>query len=144
MKPSPSWILLGLLSAVFAGLVGVVGKRGLDQVDPTLGTAVRGVIMAVALAFAAVALGKTRGLAAIPHGALGWIALSALCGAASWLAYFWALRLGPAGPVAALDRLSVAFALVFAALFLGERLTLGSIIGGALMVAGAILITRAR
>jgi bacterial/archaeal transporter family protein len=137
MKP---WIVLGLLSAVFAGLVGVVGKRGLDQVDPTLGTAVRAVIMAAALALAALALGKMQGVTSIPRGALLWIALSGACGAASWLAYFWALRFGPAGPVAALDRLSVVFALLFAALFLRERLTSFGLLGGALIVAGAILI----
>jgi transporter family protein len=135
-----SWIALGILSAVFAGLVGVVGKRGLDQVDPTLGTAVRSVIMAVALVLAAFGLGKLQGVASIPRGALLWIALSGACGAASWLAYFWALRFGPAGPVAALDRLSVVFALVFAALFLREPLNAGKLVGGALMVAGAILV----
>ncbi len=138
------WIVFGLLSAVFAGLVGVVGKRGLDVVDPTLGTAVRAVVMALFLVVAALALGKARGVAAIPQGALGWIALSGLCGAASWLCYFWALRWGPAGPVAALDRLSVAFALVFAALFLRERLTPATILGGALMVLGALLVVRGK
>jgi transporter family protein len=121
-----------------------VGKRGLDAVDPTLGTAIRAVIMAVALVAAALALGKARGLNAVPPVALLWIALSGLCGAASWLCYFWALRFGPAGPVAALDRLSVAFALVLAAAFLGERLTPLSTLGGALMVLGAILVVRGR
>src|SRR5262249_55004998 len=43
------WMWLGLGSAVFAALVGVVGKKGLDVVDPTLATAIRAVIMAVAL-----------------------------------------------------------------------------------------------
>jgi transporter family protein len=139
-----NWVWLGLLSAVFAGLVGVVGKRGLDAVDPTLGTAVRAVIMALFLVFAALALGKMKGLAAIPRGALLWIAASGLCGAASWLCYFWALRFGPAGAVAAVDRLSVVFALLFAALFLRERLTPLTLLGGALMVLGALLVLRGR
>src|SRR5689334_17238957 len=103
MKP---WIWLALGSALFAGLVGVVGKRGLDVVDPTLGTAIRATIMAAALALVTAALGKAGGIATVPRSALGWIALSGACGAASWLCYFWALRYGPAGPVAALDRLS--------------------------------------
>lgn len=138
------WLWLALLSAVFAALVGVVGKRGLDQVDPTLGTAIRAVVMALGLAVFAAALGKTTGLRSVPRDALGWIALSGACGAASWLCYFWALRLAPAdraaGAVAALDRLSVVFALLFAALFLKERLTPLVTLGGVLIVAGALLV----
>jgi transporter family protein len=38
------------------------------------------------------------------------------------------------------DKLSVALVIVFAALFLGERLTWGKGIGGLLIVAGAITI----
>jgi transporter family protein len=139
-----AWIWLGLLSAVFAGLIGVVGKRGLETVDPTLGTAVRAVIMAVVLVLAAVTLGKAKGLREIPRDALLWIVASGLCGAASWICYFWALRLGPAGGVAAIDRLSVVFALLFAALLLGERITPLTGIGGALIAIGALLVARGR
>ena len=41
-----------------------------------------------------------------------------------------------------LDRLSVVFVVVLAALFLGESLTVWKVLGAALMVAGAILIAR--
>ena len=89
-------------------------------------------------------LGKTVGLRSVPRDALTWIALSGACGAASWLCYFWALRLAPAdraaGAVAALDRTSVVFALLFAALFLKERLTPPIIFGGALILAGALFV----
>jgi transporter family protein len=140
----PNWVWLGLGSAVFAALVGVVGKRGLDAVDPTLGTAIRAVIMAAGLVAAALLLGKAPQIKSVPTGALGWIAASGAAGAASWLCYFWALRLGPAGPVAALDRTSVAFALILAALLLGEKLTPMKLAGGALIVAGAILVVRSK
>src|SRR5947208_14772056 len=93
MKP---WIWLGLGSAFFAALVGVVGKRGLDQVDPTLGTAIRAVVMAAAVTALALALGKGAQVRSVPRGALLWIVLSGVCGAASWICYFWALRLAPA------------------------------------------------
>lgn len=139
-----TWILLSLLSAVFAGLIGVVGKRGLESVDPTLGTAIRGVLMAVVLVGAALVLGKGRGLREVPRDALLWIAASGLCGAASWLCYFGALKAGPAAGVAAIDRTSVVFALLFAALLLGERVTLLSGFGGALIVIGALLVARGR
>jgi transporter family protein len=112
----------------------------MEGVDPTLGTAIRAVVMAAFVVALAVALGKGTGLTAVPRNALGWIALSGVCGAFSWLAYFAALRVGPAGGVAAVDRLSVVFALALAAAVLGERLTLLKVLGGGLMAAGAVLV----
>jgi transporter family protein len=140
VKPMPTWIILALLSAMFAALVGILGKRGLEEVDPTLATAIRAFVMAVAMVAVAAGLGKIGGVGKVHENALGWIALSGAAGAASWLCYFAALRLGPAGGVAALDRLSVVFTLVLAALFLKEKLTPQVVLGGLLMVAGALLI----
>ena len=136
----PTWIFLAVLSAVFAALVGILGKKGLEDVDTTLATAIRAVVMAIAMVIVAAAMGKVTGVGKVPGNALGLIALSGAAGAASWLCYFAALRIGPAGGVAALDRLSVVFTLVLAAVFLKERLTPQVALGGLLMVAGALLI----
>ncbi len=138
------WVPLALLSAVFAALIPVVAKRGIENVDPTLATAVRAVIMAGMLVIATVALRKHVGVMAISRDALGWIALSGACGAASWFCYFLALRVGDASGVIALDRLSVVFGILLAALVLREHLTPAKLLGAALMVAGAILIARSR
>jgi bacterial/archaeal transporter family protein len=50
------WVGLGLLSALFAALVGVVGKRGMESVDPTLGTAIRSLVMAAVVVTLALSL----------------------------------------------------------------------------------------
>ena len=55
----------------------------------------------------------------------------------SWLCYFRALQIGEASRVAPVDKLSVVFVLVFAALFIHEPLTLKNILGCGLIVAGA-------
>ncbi len=144
LKTEHHWIGLALLSAVFAALVGVVGKRGLEGVDPTLGTAIRAAIMGVFLVAMAGVLGKWSGLRTVGRPALGWIALSGVCGALSWLCYFAALRLGKAGPVAALDRLSIVFTLLLAALILKERLTPTAAVGALLITAGALLVARGK
>jgi len=44
------WLIYALLSALFAGLVAVFGKLGVRDVDSTLATTVRAVVMALALA----------------------------------------------------------------------------------------------
>lgn len=136
-----SWIFMALLSAGFASLVAIFGKIGLQDIDSTLATTVRAIIMAAFLALVSVSLGKTKFLSAIDSKTLFFIALSGIAGALSWLCYFFALKLGPASGVAALDRLSVAFVLIFAVLFLGEIATAKSIIGAILLTIGAILMS---
>lgn len=134
-----SWILFALLSAVFAALVGIFGKVGLKDVDTTLATAVRAVIMAGFLVLMALSLGKWDLITSIQGKPLLFIALSGIAGALSWLAYFAALKVGPASGVAALDRLSVVFVLVFAVAFLAEALTWKNALGALLIVGGALL-----
>lgn len=136
-----SWIIFAILSAVAAALVAIFGKIGIKDLDSTLATTVRAVIMAAFLVFTSLALGKARLLATINSKALTFIALSGIAGAVSWLFYFFALKNGPASGVAALDRLSVVFVLVFAILFLSEELTWKSGIGAALLTLGAILMS---
>lgn len=136
----PLWIGYALLAAVFAALVAIFGKVGVKEVDPTLATAVRSVVMAVFLVGAALVLGKTQ-VSGISARAFTFIVLSGLAGAASWLFYFIALRDGPATGVAALDRLSVVFVFVFAVAFLGDAFTAKAALGAMLVVVGAILLT---
>lgn len=135
------YIIFALLSAVSAALVAVFGKIGLGKVDTTLATAIRAVVMAVLLVAAALVL-KKWDLSQISNKAYLFIFLAGLAGAASWLFYFLALKLGPATSVAALDRLSVVFVILFAALFLGESLTVKSVLGGLLIVSGALLLVK--
>jgi bacterial/archaeal transporter family protein len=134
------WIPLALLSALFAALVAVFGKVGVSKVDPTLATAVRAVIMAGVLVVFALGIGRASHWHELDRRAVLFIVLSGLAGAASWLCYFLALRLGPAPGVAALDRLSVVFVLVFAIGFLGQAFTWKAALGAALLTIGAILL----
>ena len=134
-----SWLIYAILSAVFAALVVILGKAGISQLDSTLATTARSVVMAVFLVATALALGKASLLSSINSKALVYIIFSGVAGALYWLFYFYALKNGPASGVAALDRLSVVFVLVLALIFLGEKLTLKSGLGARLAAAGAIL-----
>lgn len=134
-----SWMLLALIGAVFAALVAILGKIGLQGIDTTVATTVRAVIMAAFLVVVSLSMGKVS-LAALPQGrALLFITLSGIAGALSWLAMFAALKLGPAPSVSAIDRTSVVFVLIFSLLFLGTQFTWKALAGAALMLVGAIL-----
>ncbi|MBW3623483.1 MAG: EamA family transporter [Armatimonadetes bacterium] len=134
-----NWIVYALLSAACAGLIPIVAKRGLENIDSTLATAVRAVVMAGCLLLAAALLGRFRHLSSLDRPALTAILASGLAGAASWFFYFLALKHGPATEVAALDRTSIVFTLALAALFLGEALHWRSLLGVSLIVLGVIL-----
>jgi transporter family protein len=135
------WIIYALLSAAFAALVAIFGKIGIQNIDSTLATTIRALVMAGFLVIVALSLGKLPLLNTIHNKTLLFIVLSGVAGAMSWLFYFFALKNGPATGVAALDRLSVVFVLIFALLFLGQKFTWASAIGAALITAGAILMT---
>ena len=137
----PTWILFALLSAIFAALVAIFGKIGIKNIDSTLATTVRAVIMAGFLVVTSFFLGKADLLKTIDNKALLFIAFSGIAGALSWLCYFFAIKNGPVSGVAALDRLSVVFVLVFAVLVLGDHLTWKSGIGAILLTLGASLMT---
>jgi transporter family protein len=139
MADMTAWIGYALLAAFFAALVAILGKVGVRNVDTTLATAVRAIVMMLVLVSAAVVLGKTR-VSSIDGRSFLFIVLSGLAGAASWLFYFVALKQGPAAGVAALDRLSVALVFVLAILFLGDPFTWKGAAGAALVVVGAVLL----
>jgi bacterial/archaeal transporter family protein len=137
------WLGYALLSALFAGLVAIFGKIGMRDIDSTMATMARSVVMALALiSFVATQGRVARDLSQIPTRAWIFILLAGLAGAASWLFYFRALQIGPASKVAPIDRLSVIVTVACAALFLGERLSTGMAAGVALTVIGAVLIVR--
>jgi bacterial/archaeal transporter family protein len=137
-----NWLVFSLLSALFAGLVAIFGKIGVREVESTVATAARAVIMAVALLLLLTGQGKLSAWRGIGGRAWLFIALAGAAGAASWLCYFRALQLCDAARVAPVDRLSVLVAVACGALFLGEKLTGGVALGALLIVAGTILIAR--
>ena len=135
-----AWIGYALLSAIFAAAVAILGKIGLKDVDSTLATTIRATVMAVFLISAAAVLQKFSLVKTISTQTLSFIIFSGIAGALSWLFYFLALKHGPATGVAALDRLSVVFVVLLAAIFLGEALTLKSVTGLVFLVLGALLL----
>ena len=138
-----SWLIMALLSAVFASLVAILGKIGMEHVDSNLATAIRSVVMAAASVVFVLFTGAFAQVRDLSWKPLLFVFLSGLAGAASWMFYFGALRAAPASKVAPIDRLSVVFTLILAALFLKEKVSAGIIAGCVLIVAGSILIARA-
>ncbi len=137
------WLFYAFASAVMAALVAIFAKLGLKELDSTLATTVRAIIMAAFLVVVSFFLKKFDGFSLGSLSSREWmlIALSGIAGALSWLFYFIAIKAGAVSSVAAIDRLSIVFVVFLAALFLGETLGWQTIVGALLMAAGAIFIT---
>ena len=135
-----TWLVWALLSAVFAAATAILAKIGVQDIDSNLATAVRTSVVVVFTWLFASFTWESSALASISSKTWIFLTLSGLATGLSWLCYFHALKLGPASRVAPIDKLSVALVIVFAALFLGERLTPAKGIAGLLIVAGAIVI----
>ncbi len=136
-----NWIGWALLSALFAAATAILAKIGVAHVDSNLATAVRTTVVVVFAWSIAIALGKHGELRELDRRTLLFLGLSGLATGLSWLCYFRALQLGPASRVAPLDKLSVVLVMIFAMIFLGEKLSPLAILGGVLITAGAVVMT---
>ena len=65
--------------------------------------------------------------------------LSGLATGTSWLCYYKALKLGEASKVVPIDKLSIVITIILAFVFLGEQITLKTLIGCTLIVAGTFV-----
>jgi transporter family protein len=137
------WVFYAFLSSLGAALVAIFGKLGLKNVDSTLATTIRSILMAGFLVVVSFLLNKFKGFSLGSFSSKDWlfIILAGISGALSWLFYFFALKTGEATKVVVIDRLSLVFVIILAALFLGEKFGWNSVIGAILMIAGALLIT---
>lgn len=134
------WLLFAALSAFSASLVAIFGKVGMQGIDSTLATTLRAGVMFFFLLCVVGARGMFSSFPAISQRSLLFIILSGLAGALSWLAYFFALKYGPASKVAVVDKLSVVFVIVIAALFLGEQFTWRSFAGILFLALGVFFV----
>lgn len=136
----PSWIVYAVLSAVFAALTSILGKIGIEGVDSNLGTAIRTCVVLV-MAWMIVFMQGTWGLIRdVGRRNGGFLILSGLATGASWLCFYRALQEGPASLVVPIDKLSILFTVLFAAIILREGMSSRSWSGLALLVIGTLML----
>lgn len=140
MKGKPSWIVYAVLSAVFAALTSILGKIGIEGVDSNLGTAIRTCVVLVMAWMIVFMQGTWRQTKDIGKRNCGFLILSGLATGASWLCFYRALQEGPASLVVPIDKLSILFTVLFAAIILREGMSSRSWSGLALLVIGTLML----
>ncbi len=139
MKP---WIAYAVLSMIFAGFTSVIAKMGLTGISSELGLTVRTVMVFIfVLLFAAffVSPGELRSMSS---GNYLWLGISAITTTLSWIFYYKALKDGEVSTIALIDKGSIIIAILGGVFILREQMTLKTVLGGAMMLAGLFVIAK--
>lgn len=135
-----AWLIYALLSALFASLTSILGKVGIENVESNLGTAIRTIVVLVMAWIIVFATKKQRDIKRIDKRSLIFLILSGVATGASWLCYYKALQDGLASIVVPIDKLSILVTVLFAYIFLKEKLSKKSLLGLILIVVGTLLL----
>ena len=139
MKP---WVTYAILSMIFAGFTSVIAKLGLAGISGELGLAVRTCfVFVMVLAFASLAVPVSQWSTLTRDNYL-WLGLSGLTTSLSWIFYYKALKDGEVSTIALIDKGSMVVAVLLAFFILKEQITIKTLFGGTLMVAGLLIIAR--
>ena len=133
------WAIFAILSAIFAALTSILAKIGIEGVNSNLATAVRTIVVVLMAWFMVFITGNQNGIVDISKKSWIFLILSGLATGASWLCYYKALQLGEASKVVPIDKLSIVITIVLAFIFLGEQITLKTLIGCCLIVTGTFV-----
>lgn len=139
-----NWLFYALLSTVFAAATSILAKIGIKNINSDLATAIRTAVILFFTWGIVLYKGLGKEINSISKYSLLFLILSGVATGLSWLFYFKALQMGEASKVAPIDKLSLVFTIILAAIFLKEKINLAVISGAILMSAGAIIIGMAK
>ncbi|MET1053773.1 MAG: EamA family transporter [Pedobacter sp.] len=134
------WALWAILAAVSAALVIVLTKAGLKNVDSSLAFAIQAVLILAITWSVVLYQGNYADWKQIESKAWILLLLAGVFTSLSTLFSYKALSMGPASYVATIERSSLVIAIVLSIIFLKEKVTWQIVVGGAVMIAGAVLI----
>lgn len=90
----PVWITFAFGSALFAGVTAVLAKIGIKNIDSTVATAIRTIIVLIFSWLMVMITGAFQDIDSISGKTLLFLILSGLSTGGSWLCYFKALQIG--------------------------------------------------
>jgi transporter family protein len=136
------WRYYAILSAVFAALTAIFAKLGVKGVNSNVATAIRTVVILFIAWGIVLFSGEIKEMKQLTKSNMLFLLLSGIATGLSWIFYFKALSTGEVSKVAPIDKLSVAMAIILSFIILKEPLDAKTIIGGALIVAGSLVLIK--
>ena len=134
------WIVMAILSALFAGMTSILAKCGIRKTDSDVATALRTVVVLMFSWIMVFLVGSAPAIAHIELKSLLFLILSGLATGASWICYFKALSIGDVNKVVPIDKSSTILTVLLAIILFGETGHLWvKLIGTALLAIGVFL-----
>ncbi len=134
------WIVWAVLASLSAALVIILTKAGLKNVDSSLAFAIQAVLI-LSISWSVVLFQDTQGtLKDIDRKAWIFLISAGVATTLSTLFSYKALSMGPSSFVVTIERTSLVFTLILSVIFLKEKLSWQLVLGGVLVLSGAIII----
>ena len=129
------WIIMAVLSAIFAGLTTILAKCGIKNTDSDIATAVRTIVVLVFSWIMVFVVGSFGTITAIEPKSLLFLVLSGLATGLSWICYFKALSMADVNKVVPIDKSSTILTVLLAIILFGETHNLVVKLVGTVMIA---------
>jgi len=136
------WLLLAILSAVFASLVSLFVKIGLKGIPSDLGTLIRTIIVLIFATTIVLVRSEQKGISEISKKTWIFLTLSGIATGGAWLNEYIALNMDGVNPIAvsSMSKLSILLTIAFSFFFLKEKLTKRALVGLISLVTGIVII----
>lgn len=133
-----TYLIYALLSALFAALTSILGKIGIENVNSTLGTALRTIVVLIMAWLVVFIKNKQNTIKNIDKKSWFFLILSGFTTGGSWLCYYNALQTGEASIVVPIDKLSILVTIIFSYIVFKEKLNKKSLLGLIMIVVGTL------
>ncbi len=114
------WLVMAVLSALFAGLTAILAKCGIQKTDSDIATALRTIVVLIFSWIMVFVVGSWKTISQIGAKSLIFLIFSGIATGASWICYFKALSMGDINKVVPIDKSSTILTVLLAMVLFGE------------------------
>jgi len=118
------WILFAIASALFGGVVAILAKIGLKNVNSNLAIAIRTIVVALFAWLMVFVVSSHVTIKDVEPRTLIFLILSGFATGGSWICYYRALQIGDVNKVVPVDKMSTVLTILLSFLVLGEGISL--------------------
>ena len=139
---SSLWLLYAILSSVFASLVSLFVKIGLQGIPSNLGTLFRTIVVFIFSGAIVLVRKDYKGTKEISFKSWMFLVLSGLATGGAWLSEYAALNIEGSSPIVvnSIGKLSILLTMLISFIFLKEKFDKKSILGLTLLTCGIVLV----
>lgn len=135
-----TWIIYAIISMVFAGFTSVIAKFGLKNVSGDTGLAIRTIFVFLFVWSNILLFQPLKEFSKLSLKDIGFLALSGLTTAISWIFYYRAIKEGDVSVVAVIDKVSIVITLILSFWILKEPFTPKLAVGAIFILIGLLII----